>query len=99
MHTLECWRYLDHQAFTEESCRLQSRASPRKSLVVLQLEEAEEWDHPRLWSPDAGHRAIGVGICPTGFQSCFGPMFPCYASILPFWTRNVYSAALYTASL
>lgn len=79
MHTLECWRYLDHQAFTEENCRLQSRAIPRESLLVLQLEEAEEWDHPRLWSPDAGHRAIGVGICPTGFQSCFGPTFSCYA--------------------
>lgn len=99
MHALECWRDLDHQVFTEENCRLQSRTISRESLLVLQLEEAEEWDHPRLWSLDAGHRAIGVRICPTGFQSCFGPMFPCYASILPFWNRNVYSAALYTASL
>ena len=30
------------------------------------------------------------GVCPAGFQSCFGPVFPHYAPFPTFWNDNVY---------
>ena len=27
---------------------------------------------------DIGHVDMEFGVCPAGFQSCFGPAFPCY---------------------
>jgi hypothetical protein len=33
---------------------------------------------------------VQYGICPADFQSCFGTVFPCYATFLPFWNGNKY---------
>lgn len=36
-----------------------------------------------------GHSATIFGICPSGFQYCFGPVFPHYALVPPFGHGNV----------
>lgn len=39
------------------------------------------------WSPDPGHGATGFGICTSGLQCCFGPVFLHYVPIPPFRMR------------
>jgi hypothetical protein len=34
------------------------------------------------------------GVCPSGFQSCFGPVFPNYAPFPTFWSSNIKSMLL-----
>lgn len=37
---------------------------------------------------DARHGTIGLDVFSMGFWSCFGPIFPCYAPIPPFWNED-----------
>lgn len=38
---------------------------------------------------DARHGTIELDVFSMGFWSCFGPIFPCYAPIPPFWNGIV----------
>lgn len=69
-----------------------NETSQRKR-CLLQAAKLEGWGH--LSPFDTGHGAIGFRICPAEFQSYFGPLFPYYASIPPFWNGNVCSVLLY----
>lgn len=42
-------------------------------------------------SSDIRYRARGPAGFFCGFQFCFGPVFPNYALVPPFWNGNVYS--------
>jgi hypothetical protein len=35
------------------------------------------------------------GVCPTGFWSCSGLLFPHYTQISPFWNDSIHSVPLY----
>ena len=44
---------------------------------------------------DIKHRDTEFGVCPAGFQSCFGPIFPHYLPFPSFWKSNVYPMPFY----
>ena len=43
---------------------------------------------------DIRHGDAQFGVCPAGFQSYFGPVFPYYVPFPPFWDNNVYPVSL-----
>lgn len=45
------------------------------------------------------HGPVRCSILLAGLSSCFGLVFPQYAPITPFWTKNVYPVLLYVGSV
>ena len=48
---------------------------------------------------DIRHGDAEFGVFPDNFQSCFGPVFPHYASVPKFWNDKVYPVPLYVGSM
>ena len=48
---------------------------------------------------DATDGDAKFGVCSAGFQSCFGPVFSCYALFPKFCTGSVYLVPLYIRSM
>jgi hypothetical protein len=60
------------------------RNQPRRKKCVAVNEKERSW---RPEDPfDTRHRDAEFGVCPVGFQSCFGSVIPHYA---PFWNGDV----------
>lgn len=53
----------------------------------------------KIQVPDIAHGAVGFGVCPTGFGSCFASVFPHCAPIPLVVHRNVCSMTLYDGSM
>ena len=45
------------------------------------------------------HRATEFGVCPAGFWSCFGPVFPHYAHFPQFWNGDIDSVPMEVCDL
>lgn len=72
-----------------QKCKAAKEGEPREGSVVV----SKAGRQGQLSKPFHIRHRAGFGVCPAGFQSCFVPIFPYYASIPPFW--NVNSALLY----
>lgn len=70
--------------------------SKRKNCVSVNKAE-------RSWRPEDwfGIRRgdAEFGVCPAGFWSYFGPVFPQYATFPLFWNSNVYLVLLYVENI
>ena len=63
------------------------QAKRKKGAAVNKAEQS--WGSEEHF--DISHGDAEFGVCPDGFQSCFGPVFPHYAPCPTFWNGNVYS--------
>ena len=62
--------------------------SKRRKCVVL---NKAEWNWKSEEHFDIRHGDAEFRVCPAGFQSCFGPVFPHYASFPIFWNSHIYT--------
>ena len=75
--------------------RKQNQLKREKCIVVNKAERT--WRSEKCF--DNKHGNTELRVCPTGFQSCFGPVFPYYAPFPPFWNGNVYFVLSYVGSM
>lgn len=89
-----------HRTSTNKSCR-QSKAGPGEGSPVLWAGEArlpqtvEDQKVTDCWCSSGQTRSCRLCICAAGFQSCRGPVMPCYF----LFTNKNYSLPLYTENM
>jgi len=76
-------------------CSIQAQCHPQFLQPADQM-QTFEWNP--CWPPLSfiiRHGDAEFGVCPVGFWSCFGPLFPYYVPFPSFWNGNVYPVSLY----
>lgn len=83
-----CWKIQSHQTSVKEGCTQGVELAQEKEYdATAKLEDQRQ-------TPDTSHGTTEFGVCPSGFQSCFGPIFLHYVPIPFIWSRKVYSMPL-----
>lgn len=77
--------YLQRKVTGSECSQLKREATYSENGKTIGAETPKIFrSHVMLCAQDAGHGAAECSICPSGFYSSFGPVFPCYFLFLPF---------------
>ena len=85
-----------------DTCRREllmgSGTSPRERSVLHAVNKGKHgWGPEELF--DIRHKNTEVRVCPTGFLSCFGLVFPIYAPFPALRNGNAYPVPLYVRSM
>lgn len=76
--------------------KLEAQNGAGQQRLCVHKQQRQKGYVPNPWeSPGTWHGAVGFGVCPDGFQSCFGLIISYYVPIPPFWKWNIYFVALY----
>lgn len=94
-----CWKLQDVRGAGDMGCLPRREANrernhPKRKVCCRH----QRWKDRAISALYTRNKTTGFGVCSSGFQSCFGTVFPYYATMAPLRNGSLYTVPLYGGS-